>query len=104
MQEKTAPRIRYIDRQDVSETFADSIHGLSFDGQTMRIEFCSIRIEPFNPSEAPTGQQYPVCRMVLTPNAGIELYNRLQQIVKALEKSGAVQRTPQTPATSETLQ
>ena len=104
MPEKTGPRIHYIDRPEVSETFADSIHGLSFDGQTMRIEFCSVRIDPFNPSEAPTGRQYPVCRMVLTPNAGIELFNRLQQIIKALEKSGAVQRTPQPAETSKTIQ
>ena len=104
MSEKTGPQIRFIDRPDVSETFADSIHGLSFDGQTMRIEFCSIRIDPFNPPEAPAGRQYPVCRMVLTPNAGIELYNRLQQIIKALEKSGAVHRAPPTAATPTTIQ
>jgi hypothetical protein len=104
MSEKTGPQIRYVDRPDVSETFADSIRGLSFDGQTMRIEFCSVRIDPFNPTEAPTGRQYPVCRMVLTPNAGIELFNRLQQIVKALEKSGAVHRTPPSTATPTTIQ
>jgi len=104
MPEKTGPQLLYIDRPDVSETFADSIHGLSFDGQTMRIEFCNIRIDPFNPQEAPTGRQYPVCRMVLTPNAGIELFNRLQQIVKALEKSGAVHRAPPTAATPKTIQ
>ena len=104
MPEETAPHIRYVDRPDVSETFADSIHGLSFDGQTMRIEFCSIRIDSFKPPEAPTGRQYPVCRMVLTPTAGLELYNRLQQIIKALEKSGAVHRAPQAAATSKTIQ
>jgi hypothetical protein len=104
MSEKTAPRIRYIDRPEVSETFADSIRGLSFDGQTMRIEFCSIRIDPVKPPEIPTGRQYPVSRMVLTPSAGIELFNRLQQIIKALEKSGAVHRTPPAAATPKTIQ
>lgn len=104
MPEKTGPQIQFVDRPDVSETFADSIYGLSFDGQTMRIEFCSIRIDPFNPPEVPTGRQYPVCRMVLTPNAGIELYNRLQQIVKALERSGALHRTPPAAETPKTIQ
>ena len=99
-----APQIRFVDRPEVTETFTDSIHGLSFDGQTMRIEFCSIRIDPPLQPEAPTGRQYPVCRLVLTPNAGIELFNRLQQIVQALEKSGAVHRSPPTPATPATIQ
>ena len=31
--------IRYLDRADMVETFADSITGLIFDGQTLRIEF-----------------------------------------------------------------
>jgi len=32
------PRIEtlYIDRPEISETFSDSIHSFSFDGQTMR--------------------------------------------------------------------
>lgn len=102
MPEKIVPKIRYIDRPDVNETFADSIHGLSFDGQTMRIEFCSVRLDPLKSPEAPTGRQYPVCRLVLTPNAGIDLYNRLQHIIKALEKSGAIHRTP--PSTPPTMQ
>jgi hypothetical protein len=30
--------IRYVDRADMVETFADSVTGLIFDGQTLRIE------------------------------------------------------------------
>jgi len=99
MSQKIPPKIRFVDRPDVTETFADSIRGLSFDGQTMRIEFCTVRLDPPTSPDTRTGSQHPVCRMVLTPNAGLDLFSRLQQIVQALEKSGAIQRTPPTPST-----
>lgn len=101
MSSQTPPQIRFVDRPDLTETFADSIHGLSFDGQTMRIDFCTVRIDPPKEPEARTGRQYPVCRMVLTPNAALDLFGRLQQVVQALEKKGAIQRTPPTSATMQ---
>jgi len=94
-----APRITFVDRPEVTETFADSVRSLGFDGQTMRIEFCSVRMDPPTSPEIRTGRQSPTCRMVLTPNAAIDLYGRLQQVIQALEKSGAIQRTPPTPST-----
>ena len=39
--ERPAATIRYLDRADLDETFADSINNLIFDGQTLRIEFAS---------------------------------------------------------------
>lgn len=65
-----------------------------FDGQTMRIEFCTIRMDEPRPSSPPTGRQYPVCRLVLTPNAAVDLFNKLQQVMAALEQSGAVRKNP----------
>ena len=99
--QKKAPQIKFVDRPEVTETFADSVRSLGFDGQTMRIEFCSVRMDPPASPENRTGRQYPTCRMVLTPNAAIDLYGRLQQIIQALEKSGAIQRTPPTPSTMQ---
>jgi hypothetical protein len=37
--ERQPATVRYLDRPDMMETFADSITGLIFDGQTLRIEF-----------------------------------------------------------------
>ena len=99
MSKQPGPQKRYVDRPEVSETFADSIHGLSFDRQTMRIEFCTTRMDPPEPPKAPTARQYPICRLVLTPQAGIELYNQLQQIIQALEQAGTVKRSAPTPQT-----
>ena len=43
--ERGAASIRYIDRADMVETFADSVTGLIFDGQTLRIEFGVTRFD-----------------------------------------------------------
>lgn len=95
------PQIHFIDRPEVSETFADSIHGVIFDGQTMRIELCATRMDPPQPQKEPTARQYPVCRLVLPPIAAIDLYNRLQQILQALEKDGKITRNPAPPETMQ---
>lgn len=89
----------FVDRPEVSETFADAIRAVSFDGQTMRIEFCITRMDEPKPPNQPTARQYPSCRLVLTANAAVELFNRLQQIMSALEQTGAIKRNMPTPQT-----
>ena len=85
MSKQFNPVILYEDRPGIDETFADSIHGLIFDGQTMRIEFTTTRMDPPQPEQNPIARQYTVCRLVMPPTAAIDLYNRLQQILQASE-------------------
>ena len=92
MEKTLNPKVTFEDRPELSETFADSVHGLLFDGQTMRIEFCVTRMNPPQPQNAPTARQYPVCRLVLSPNAAIDLYNKLRHIIQTLEKEGKITR------------
>ncbi|HUU40015.1 MAG TPA: hypothetical protein VMW42_03645 [Desulfatiglandales bacterium] len=99
MDKKPGIQTLYIDRPEISETFADFVHSLHFDGQTMRIEFCTTRFDKPKPPDPPTAKQYPICRLVLTPPAAIDLFNKLQQIMSVLEKSGAVKRASITPKT-----
>jgi len=82
--------IRYLDRADMVETFADSITGLIFDGQTLRIEFGVTRFDEVKPNTAITGRRYPACRLVLPPPAAVDLINRMQQIAAALTQAGVV--------------
>ncbi|HXX04328.1 MAG TPA: hypothetical protein VEJ37_08335 [Xanthobacteraceae bacterium] len=81
--------VRYIDRPDVMETFADAISGLVFDGQTLRIEFAVTRLDEVKPNSAITGRRYPACRLALPAAAAVDLINRMQQIGAALRKAGA---------------
>ena len=86
--------LRYVDRLDIAETFADSISGLVFDGQTLRIEFAVTRLDDVKPGAPLTGRRYPACRLVLAPTAAIELINRMQQIAAALTQAGVAKAAP----------
>ncbi len=77
---RVAANIRYLDRADMEETFADSITGLIFDGQTLRIEFGVTRFDDVKANAPITGRRYPACRLVLPPAAAVDLINRMQQI------------------------
>ena len=92
--ERQAASIRYVDRPDVAETFADAISGLIFDGQTLRIEFAVTRVDEVKPGASISGRRYPTCRVVLPPAAAVDLINRMQQIAAALTQAGVVKATP----------
>jgi hypothetical protein len=86
--------VRYIDRPDCTETFADSINNVYFDGQSLRIEFGITRLDDVKPNTPVTGRRYPAQRMVLTPGAAVELINRMQQVGTALAQAGVLKPTP----------
>jgi hypothetical protein len=96
---------RYIDRPELTETFADSVNGILFDGQTMRIEFGISRVDDMKANVPATGRRFPACRLVLTPAAAIDLINRMQQAASALSQAGVVKTvhpatTPPPPAST----
>jgi hypothetical protein len=90
--------IRYIDRPECAETFADSINHIYFDGQSLRIEFGVTRLDDVKPNTPITGRRFPAQRMVLTPAAAIELINRIQQVGAALTQAGVLKATPRPAA------
>jgi hypothetical protein len=90
--------LRYVDRPECMETFADSITHLSFDGQSLRIEFGVTRMDDVKQNAPMTGRRLPACRMVLPPAAAVDLINRMQQIATALTQAGVLRQNP--PATS----
>jgi len=85
--------IRYVDRPDVEETFADAVSRLIFDGQSLRIEFAVTRLDEVKPDTPLTGRRYPASRIVLPPAAAVDLINRMQQITAALTQAGMVKAT-----------
>ena len=89
-QQQQLPRARYIDNPQPAETFADSIHTMLWEGNTLRIEFCVTRF-PAAASAAETApERHPACRLVLTAAAATDLFNQLQQTMNALAKAGVV--------------
>lgn len=84
-----ATRDEYTDRADVSETFADHCENVVFDGQALRVELGVTRYgKPAGGK--PSAQRVTASRLVLTPQASLQLYNQLAQIVNVLEKKGIV--------------
>lgn len=99
LQQQQLSQVRHVDLPELRETFADSIQTMTWDGQTLRIEFCVTRY-PENPSAtAAEAKRYPACRLVVTAPVAVELFNRLQQTMTALAQTGVVsQHKPQGPA------
>jgi hypothetical protein len=91
------PALQYVDRSDCNETFADSISRLSFDGQTLRIEFAVSRFRETNADNQVSGRLYPACRLVLTPSAAADLMQKLQQVAAALARA-RIQNTQSQPS------
>ena len=86
--------IRYVDRPECTETFADSVNHVYFDGQSLRIEFGVTRLDDVKPNAPVTGRRSPAQRMVLTPMAAVELINRMQQVGAALAQAGVLKANP----------
>jgi hypothetical protein len=84
------PTFRQVDRPDLAETFADTITGIFFDGQTLRIEFAVSRMDETKPGAPLTGHRTPTCRLVLPPAAALDLVQKMQQVGTALAKAGYV--------------
>ena len=103
LSERQSAAIKYVDRDDMGETFADSIIGLKFDGQTLRIKFGVTRLDEIKANSPITGRRYPACRLVLSPAAAVDLINRIQQIATALTQAGIVRTAPRATEPSEAV-
>ena len=94
--------LRYVDRPECTEAFADSINQLYFDGQSLRIEFGITWLDDMKPNTPITGRRYPATRLALNPTAAVDLINRMQQVAAALTQAGVLKAgTPPKPAMAE---
>jgi hypothetical protein len=92
-------QFQYVDRPEVEEIFADVVHRIQFDGQTLRLEFCVTRLDDQKGSNAVTGKRYPACRLVLSATGAVDLMNKMQQIAAGLVKAGVLKAdAPPPPA------
>lgn len=81
-----SPEPAYVDRPDLAETFADKAHRLTFDGRTLRIEFCVER--PVDEAGAKVAS--PVCRLVLDLDGAVDLFNKINTLQAAMESRGVI--------------
>ena len=86
------PKIEYVDRPDLTETFVDTIHNVTFDGATVRAELAVTRFDDGTGGAPAVAKQYPSCRLVLRPDAAVDLFVRLQRLIALMEQRGIVRR------------
>ncbi len=87
--------LRYEDRLDLVETFADNVQRMSFDGRTMRIEFCVRRAdEPDPKARRKTGRAVPVVRLVLDLEGAVDLFNKINSLQAAMQNLGVIKTEP----------
>ena len=94
------PKIEFVDRADLAETFVDSIRNVTFDGATVRAEMCVTRFEEGAAPGTAAAKQYPAARLVLRPDAAVDLFVRLQRLIALMEKRGIVKREQPRPPSS----
>jgi hypothetical protein len=101
-QNNASPKIEYIDVPSISETYADTVRGMMFDGQSIRLELCVTRMaEPMKGSEL-TGKRQTAARVVLPLAAALELQGQLGRMLSTLAKRGAQQNAKQAqPASAQ---
>jgi hypothetical protein len=93
MAQPTTPKIEYVDVPGISETYADTVRGMMFDGQSVRLELCVTRMdEPNKANSELTGKRQTACRVVLPLSAALDLSTKLGRMMNTLAKRGAEQK------------
>jgi hypothetical protein len=93
---QAAPKIEYVDVPGISETYADTVRGMMFDGQSVRLELCVTRMsEPKKGSSELTGKRQTACRVVLPLSAALDLSTQLGRMMTTLAKRGAERKAKQ---------
>lgn len=86
------PDLRYEDRPDLQETFVDNVQRMTFDGRTLRIEFCVTRMDEPTAAKPRAGRSIPICRLVLDLDGAVDLFNKLNNLQAALETRGVIRK------------
>ena len=76
-------QIEYTDRLSVTETFVNSMGKCFFSEGVANIVLCVTRLDRPEP-----------CRLVLTPQAVIQLFQGLNAIMGAMQKEGIIKTHP----------
>src|SRR6266446_9819257 len=96
-QAQSQPSLMYVDRPEISETFADSLWRLTVDGMHLRMEFVVNRMDDPNPPAAPTGKAMTACRVVIGLPGMIDMLGKLQAIMNQLQAAGVLRQIANPP-------
>ena len=87
-QAPTQPQLQYVDRPEVSETFANSLRVAMFDGMNLRLEFVVNRFDEPHPPNPPTGRTLTACRVVIPLTGAMSMIGQPNGLIANLQAQG----------------
>ena len=95
-------QMTYVDRLEISETFADSLVRAFFDGITLRMEFVVNRMDDPQPGQPPSGRSITAARLVMPLSSVLDMIARLQTMIGQLQAQGVVRQVHIPPGSQQT--
>ena len=89
--------VREVDRPDVEECFVDAVGLGTLHGSTLRLTLCAYRFDEPRPPNPPSVSKVPTCRLVLTAEGAIELYNMMNSMMGVMQQAGLIKVEPGKP-------
>lgn len=80
----------YVERDEISETFVDSLVKVFFDGANVRMEFVVNRMAAPQPNAAPTGKAITASRVVIPLPGFVDMLMKAQGITNQLKAQGVI--------------
>lgn len=95
---QAGPNLKYLNRPEIPETFADSLENLLIDGSVVRLEFVVNRLDPIKPpATMATGSKQTCCRIVLPMPALFQVANQLSRVIAGLQAQGIIKEVQNPP-------
>ncbi len=83
-------KLSIIPHHELSETFADQVGALLFDGSVLKIDFAAVRLGAALPPAPIAGERHVVARLVLSQAGTIDLINQIKKLADQLTKAGLI--------------
>jgi hypothetical protein len=94
------PKLTYVGRADVPETFVDSCVRINGEGFNVKVEFVVNRFDDPKPPAPPSGSALTACRLVMPIPGMLDLHAKLTQMIDALKTQGTIKQFPTMPPTA----
>lgn len=89
--QKPSDLLTYVNRPEISETYADGLHLMTFDGVAVKAELVVYRFDLPNPPNPPSGRKITAARLVLSAEAAEALLKGLSQIAAGVQQTAKAQ-------------
>ena len=89
--------VREVDLPNLPECFVDTVGLGTLHGSTLRLMLCTYRFEEPHPPNPQVVTKVPACRLVLTAEAAIELYNMMNSMMGVMQQAGLIKVEPGKP-------